>query len=106
MDIGLDSNFDISLDDRNDLPLVKGKEAFEQRLAIRSTEYFHEVVGSVDEENLLSLVELQAKRVAREDEDVERPVQVLVEFSETVPNTVEVTAIYETGDDFTFSISE
>jgi hypothetical protein len=106
MDIGLNEDFDVVLDDRNDLPLVEGREAFEQRLAIRSTAYFHQIVGSANRGNLLSLVEIQAERVANDAEGVDRVIQVEAAFSENEPNTIEVTAIYETGDDFTFSISE
>ena len=106
MDIGLDSNFDISLDDRNDLPLIEGREAFEQRLAIRSTAYFHQIVGTADRGNIPSLVKMNARRVANDTEGVERVVQIEVGFSDTEPNTVEVTAIYETGDEFAFSLTE
>lgn len=106
MDIGLDSDFDITLDDRNDLPLVEGREAFEQRLAIRVTAYYHQIVGSVNRANEASLLRMQAQRVAQDSPDVERVVDIQVGFSDEQANTAEVTAIYESGDDFTFSITE
>ena len=106
MDIGLNEDFDIILDDRNDLPVVEGRDAFEQRLAIRSTAYFHQIIGSVDETNLVSLLRMEAKRVAKDTEGAERVVQIEVGFSEDEPNTAEVTAIYESGDQFAFSLTE
>lgn len=106
MDIGLDSNFDITLDDRNDLPIVEGRDAFEQRLAIRSTAYFHQIVGSVDRANLVSLLKMYAKRIARDTDGAEQVVQIEVDFSDTDPNTVELLAIYRTGDEFALSFTE
>jgi hypothetical protein len=106
MDIKLNSNFDVFLDDRNDLAIVEGREAFEQRVAVRVTAYFHEIIGSVDRPNVLKLVELQTRRVANAAEGIERVVQVSAEYSEDEPNTVLTTIIYETGDEFVFSLSE
>ena len=106
MDLKLNSDFDIELDQRNDLSLVTGREAFEQRLAIRSTAYFHELVGSTDRGNLISLLEIYAKRIAKDTSEVVGVAEIRAGFSEEQPNTAEVTAIYETGEDFTFSITE
>jgi hypothetical protein len=106
MDIGLNSNFDVELDDRNDLPLLTGRDAFEQRLAFRSTAYFHQILGSVDKSNLISLLRMYARRIAKDADDVAGVIQIEVQFSDDEPNTAEVTAIYETGDEFAFSITE
>lgn len=106
MDIGLDEDFDITLDDRNDLPTVEGREAFEQRLAIRVTAYYHRIVGSVNRSNMASLLRMQANRVAQDAPDVNRVVDIRVGFSDEQANTAEVTAIYETGDEFAFSLTE
>jgi hypothetical protein len=106
MDIGLNSDFDFELDDTKDAPLLTGRGAFEQRLAIRVTAYFHEIVGTVDESNLVSLLKMQAERVAKDAEGIVRPVQIQVVPSDEYPNTLEVMAIYETGEDFTFSLTE
>jgi hypothetical protein len=106
MDLKLNSNFDIELDERNDIALVEGREAFEQRLALRSTAYFHELIGSTNRANLLSLLKIRAKRVAKDTPETVGVAKIKVGYSETQPNTAEVTAIYETGDDFTFDITE
>lgn len=106
MDLKLNANFDVELDERNDIPLVTGREAFEQRLAIRSTAYFHELIGSTNRANLLSLLEIYAKRIANDTPEAVGVAKIAVGYSETAPNTAEVTAIYETGDEFTFDITE
>jgi hypothetical protein len=106
MDIGLNSDFYFELDDTNDAPLLTGREAFEQRLAVRATSYFHEVVGNVDQTNLVSLLKMRAERVAKDADSIDGAVQIQVSPSEDQPNTVEVMAIYETGDDYTFSLTE
>jgi hypothetical protein len=106
MDLKLNSDFDIELDQRNDVSLVDGREAFEQRLAIRSTAYFHELIGSTNRANLLSLLKVRAKRVAKDTPEAVGVAKIAVGYSDARPNTAEVTAIYETGDEFTFDITE
>lgn len=106
MDIGLNEDFDIALDARNDLPFLEGRAAFEQRLAIRSTAYFHQIVGSAERGNLLNLLRMQAERIAGDTDGAERVVQIETEFSKDDPNTAIVTAIYETGDEFAISLTE
>jgi hypothetical protein len=106
MDLKVNSNFDIELDERNDIPTATGREAFEQRLAIRTTAYFHELIGSTNRANLLSLLKIRAKRVAKDTPETVGVAKINVGYSDTRPNTAEVTAIYETGEDFTFDITE
>jgi hypothetical protein len=106
VDIGLDSNFDLRLDDRNDLPTVRGRAEFEQRLAVVLTAAYDELVGSVDQANLPELLSIQARRVAQRFEDVDRVAQMQVTPSEDEPNTIDVTVIYATGGDFSFEVTE
>jgi hypothetical protein len=106
MDIGLNDQFDIELDGRQDLPLVTGRAKFEQRLRISVTEFFTEVVGETDRPAALRLIEKEAKQVARRFEEIERAIQILVDYDDDQPNTIELTVIYDTGDEFSFPISE
>jgi hypothetical protein len=106
MDIGLNRFFDLELDDRNDLPLVRGRAEFEQRLAFSVTNFFQDVVGSVDRPAALTMLQVHASRVAHRYGEIERIAQLQVEYDEEEPNTINMTLIYDTGDDFTFSISE
>jgi hypothetical protein len=106
MDIGLDSNFDFSLDHRNDLPLVRGREEFEQRLRIRLTSYYTELIGENADLNLAALLKLEARRVADEDDSIDAVHNIIISPDPDAPNTVEVRVVYATGDDFLTTLSE
>lgn len=106
MDIGLDENFDVVLDQRNDVPLVKGASAFEQKLRIRLTDYFLDLIGRADTQNAPSLLEIEAQRVAKELDELDGIDTIIIEESEAAPNTLEVTIFYSTGNETVFPISE
>lgn len=103
VDIKINSEFDVQLDHRNDLPLVEGREAFEQHLAVSVTKYFHELIGTTDT-NLAEKIELQARRVVDRVADIDDVAAVTAESKEGEPNTVEVTVLYDTGEETTFDI--
>ncbi|WP_281193730.1 hypothetical protein [Halorubrum sp. F4] len=106
MDIGLDSNFDISLDHRNDLPMVEGRAEFEQRLAIRLTSYYTELIGENADLNISALLRLEARRVAEEDDGIDSVQNIIISPDPDAPNTVEIRVIYATGEDFLTTLSE
>ncbi|OYR54916.1 hypothetical protein [Halorubrum halodurans] len=106
MDLGLNENFDLSLDDRNDLPLVRGREGFEQRLRLSVTSFFKNVVGDTSRGTARKLIELQAQRIAQQYTEIDRVVQIQTEYDGMRANTINLTIIYDTGDDFTFPISD
>lgn len=106
MDIGLNSDFDLELDDRNDLPTVTGRDLFEQRLRISVTSFFQDVVGDTNRSSALQMVEVQARRIANRFSEIQRVVQIQVEYDDDEPNVINLTVIYDTGGEFTFSITE
>ena len=106
MDIGLNDNFDIELDQRNDVPLVTGASAFEQKLRIRLTDYFLDLIGRADTQNAPSLLEIEARRVAKELDELNDISSLIIKQSEASPNTLEVTIFYSTGTETVFPISE
>ena len=106
MDIGLNSDFDIELDGRNDLPLVTGRGQFEQNFALRLTAYFDDNIGSIDQPTVIERLRVAARRIVDDMAGLERVVNIRIRYDDKHPNTVLVTAIYDTGDEFTFSLSE
>jgi len=106
MDIGLDENFDVALDHRHDLPLVEGREAFEQRVAVRVTIYFHRTIGNINRDNILSLLRVEAKRIARDVDEIDSVVDFRAEYDVEQTGQINVTILYDTGDEFTFSVTE
>jgi hypothetical protein len=106
MDIGLNTNFDVELDHRNDFPLVTGTAAFEQALRIRLTDYFFNQIGRGDTKNAPALLEIEAQRVANDMDELEGISSIIIEQSENKANTLEVTIFYSTGNETFFPISE
>lgn len=106
MDIGLDENFDLTFDGRNDISLVEGRAEFEQRLRLSITSFFNRVIGETNRDTALQLLEVQAKRVATQYNEIEQIVQIRVEYDDKRPNTINLAVIYDTGDEFTFPISD
>ena len=106
MDIGLDENFDLALDGRNDIPLVTGRKEFEQRLRFSITSFFQRVIGDTDHDTALRLIEVEAKRIARRYSEIERVIQIQANYDNEQPNTINLVVIYDTGDEFTFPISD
>ncbi|QRV15017.1 hypothetical protein JMJ58_19235 [Haloterrigena salifodinae] len=106
MDIGLNSNFDIELDHRNDLPLVRGREAFEQRVEIRLTSYYTDLIGQNLDVNIVPLLELEAERVAEETPELDTLANILITPNPDVPNSLDVQIVYATGEEFFTTLSE
>lgn len=106
MDIGLNDNFDVTFDDRNDLPTVTGRAKFEQRLRISVTSFFQTVIGDLNRPATIPLIEEEARRIAREYDVIQRIAQVSVEYDSDEPNILNLTVIYDTGDELSFPISE
>lgn len=106
MDIGLNSDFDLELDDRNDLPTVSAREEFEQRLALQLTVYFERVIGTIDRKQAVDLLRLQIHRVVDDFSELAGVAQVIVAPSEEIPNQIDVAVVYDTGEEFSFNLTE
>jgi hypothetical protein len=105
-DFKIDSNYDIFISHRGDLATVSGREAFEQKLAIRIEESFGSVINELDKENVKDMLLLEAKRVAEDMDEIENIAAFSATFSEENANTVEVTLVYDSGDELTFEVTE
>ena len=106
MDIGLNENFDVQLNERNDLPIVTGREKFEQRVRIVITELLQDVVGRTNPNTTLKLIRVKAERLAQNFEVIDSIVDLSVEYDEDKPNIVNLRIIYDTGEEFRAILSE
>ncbi|MFC7191845.1 hypothetical protein ACFQL7_20820 [Halocatena marina] len=107
MDIKVNEKFDIIFGDRNDLEIVEGRAEFEQRIAVRTIAYYHEVIGkNLSNEEILGLIELQAQRVAADQPELDSLASITAEFAPNKPNTVNLTLTYDNGDEVDFTFSE
>lgn len=82
MDLLINEDFDVELDDRNDLAVVTGRRAFEQGVALLVNHYFYEEIGSTDETNAVENIILHTQRVVRESDDVESVVNIDAELQD------------------------
>lgn len=107
MDIKLGQGFDVRFDGRHDLETVTGREAFEQRVAIRVVAYFHDVIGrNLLKGQILNLLELQTERVASNSDYLEEIQAISAEYSSDSTNTVLMTIVYNTNEQFQFDVIE
>lgn len=106
MDLLLNEDSDFELDDRNDLPLATGRDAFEQMLANYTRHYYLNVIGSTNRENIVPLMKMYAERVVDENNVTVAVADVEVRFHPEIPNTLQVKTIYDTGDTAVFEVSE
>jgi hypothetical protein len=104
-DLALDGNFDVFLDDRNDVATVDGRAKFEQSVAVQLTSFMHDIPGNSDFNTLKERVRLQVSRVARNHEMLESIQRILVEKHPEKPGTVKVELIYESSDAFDFNLN-
>ena len=106
MDLLLNENFDLTLDDRNDIPTATGSDLFEQRLRIAVTAVFQEIIGDAENETVLQLLESYAEDMADQFDEIENVAGFNAEYDDEEPNIINLTLIYNTGDALTFSLSE
>lgn len=106
MDIALDENFDFVLDDRNDAPVARRQDLFEQRLRIYITSYFTSVIGSTDEQEVIDLLEVKSREAVDLFGEIESVASIQGEYDQDTPNLINMKITYDTGDSFTFEISE
>lgn len=103
-DLGIDKNFDVFIDDRNDLGLVDGRREVEQSIALQVSLYYYNQIGSSDLPNVEERLELRARRVARENRRIDSLEDIIVEPREEQPNVFEVTIVYNQDEDFSFEV--
>lgn len=105
VDLGLNSNFSVHLDDRNDLGYVEGRAAFEQEVVVSLTDYLYaDSLGDMNFENIKHAVRLQVSRVARKHDELDTIARITIERSEDDANTLAVSVVYDTGGPLTFEV--
>lgn len=100
MDILLNDDYDVELDDRNDLATVEGRREIEQSIEMMVTAYFYAMVGSTTAINAVEKLELEAQRVAQNNEHIESLSKVeaeRVQDGSGGTGGIEINIIYDTG---------
>lgn len=104
-DLSLDENFDVSLNDRNDLSTVEGRSEFEQSVAVKLTAFMYGIAGDSDFEVLKQRVRYQVSRVARSHDILESIEKIIVERHPDKPGTIVVELVYSSADNFDINLN-
>lgn len=104
-DLALDGNFDIFLDDRNDVATVDGRAEFEQTVAVKLTSYMYNIAGDTDFATLKEKIRLQVSRVARSHDMLDSINRVAVDRHPDKPGTVRVELIYSSSATFDVNLN-
>lgn len=104
VDLAINEDFDVYIDNGGNLAFVEGKAAFEQRVAIRLTDEFYQIVGSTNPSAVAERLRIEAQRVADTDPNINSMPGFDITFSDEQINSAEVTIIYDTGETTEFTI--
>lgn len=105
MDLALDGNFDVFLDDRNDVATVEGRDQFEQSVSWYLTSYMYSLAGDTDFETLKEKIRLQVSRVARRHDMLDSIEKIAVQKDPERPGIVRVELIYLSASSFSDSFN-
>lgn len=104
-DLRLNQFADLELNDRNDFPIVTGRDAFNQAIALGTIRTFRNEVGSFDKAGVLAVLENRAKEVASEfPEYVQDVYSITAEFADEQQTSVVVEIVYVTTDEYSFTV--
>lgn len=104
-DLKLDGDFDIFLDDRNDISVTDGQDEFQQSVAIKLTDYLYRTSGETDFSVLKEKIRLQVSRVARTHDMIDDIDRIVVERHFEKPSTISVEIIYNSTGNFDFNLN-
>jgi len=102
-DLAVDENFEIFISKSGDLAGVSGRDAFEQKIRVRITERASELIGTIEEKNIIDLLETEIERVAANMDELDSIASFSAEQSESEFNQYVVTIVYDTGQELQFN---
>lgn len=105
MDLKLNREMDITFDDGNDLDTVIGREQFNQQVAIYLQVYLYDKIGRYGNEELFGLIKMEIKSVARDYSKLDDVRAIDIQRHDEIPNSVEITILYQSGEEFDMVIS-
>jgi hypothetical protein len=98
-DLGLNSNFSVHLDDRNDLATVEGREAFEQSVVMMLTDFMYDTLPGLSRRKTIEQrIQLEVTRVAREHDLLENITRMEIREKPGTADTYQVEVVYEATD--------
>lgn len=103
-DVRVDDSLDIIFGASGDVSTVSEVELDRQRLRVLIVAQYDQFIGETGTANLARKLELAAERIANTLEFVETVSNVTVAESEDDANTIVVSVLFDTGEEFVFDI--
>ena len=97
-DLALSRENEVFIDHRGDLATVEGRDGFEQSIALAITDAYTDIVNEFDDNNILSLVEVKARKVVARHSMLNEVTGINADFAEDGV-TLRVEISYAIGDD-------
>lgn len=98
-DIAVDEDFEVIINSSGFLETVHGQAGLEQAIALRLTDRYYDLIGTdLENDNITKLLEVEARRVAETLNALSRLQAISVQYSDEMPETIEVEIMYNTGD--------
>lgn len=104
-DLALNSDFSVTLDDRNDLRTVEGRDAFEQSVAIYLQEFLYSASPDfLQRETAEEKLRLEVTRVARDHNELDSIEAIEVERDGVRDGAFLVTVTYTSQQQFDLEV--
>lgn len=97
-DILLDENLEAFITQKGDLAGAKGRDAFEQKLLLRTIENVVTILGEIDKATAVRLAEREIERTAEQMDELENVSSYDARFSDDKPDTLQMKVVFNTGE--------
>lgn len=105
IDLQITSLLDIEPDDTGDLPLVEGRDAYNQTIALGTLDAYYQEIGTLDKVSALNRLQSRAREIARQYPDyIDQVHSIQAEYSDDQQTEAVVNITYLTGENFSFDI--
>lgn len=104
-DLQVTSGIDVQPDDRGDLPVVTGRDAYNQTIALGVMDFFYNEIGSLDKDAVISKLQNSAKGIAAQFPEYIQDIHTIrAYFGDEAETEAIVEVTYLTGENFSFGI--
>lgn len=105
-DLDLDENNDTHLGGGNDFETTEGRAHFEQQIRVHITDVWWDLIGDLDPDRLQEVLEVRARRVARDLDNLDSIEYIDINRADDVPEKLVVEITYDTGEPVTFGVEQ
>jgi len=97
-DLLLDDNLEVFINQKGDLAGAKNRDAFEQKLILRTIENVVSVLGETEKATAVRLAEREIERTAQQMDQLENISAYNASFSDDKPDVLAIEVVFNTGE--------